>query len=115
MARNLLRAGFAVRVWDRTPAKAAAVGSGARRASTPAQAAEGADVLITMLTDGGAVEEVMTGPDGALPMLAPGAVWIQMGTVGVEWSDRLAEHGCRARGRVRRRPGVGQFHARRKG
>ena len=68
-----------------------------------------------MLTDGGAVEEVMTGPYGALPMLAPGAVWIQMGTVGVEWSDRLAGMALRPRGRVCRRPGVGQFHARRKG
>jgi 3-hydroxyisobutyrate dehydrogenase len=65
MARNLLRAGFGVRVWDRTPAKAARVGVGA-------------------------VAEVMTGPDGALSMLAPGAVWIQMSTIGVEWSDRLA-------------------------
>jgi 3-hydroxyisobutyrate dehydrogenase len=90
MARNLLHAGFDVRVWDRTPAKAAGVGVAARRASTPAQAAEGADVLITMLTDGGAVAEVMTGRDGALSMLASGAVWIQMGTIGVEWSDRLA-------------------------
>jgi 3-hydroxyisobutyrate dehydrogenase len=90
MARNLVRAGFGVRVWDRTPAKAAGVGIGAGRASTPAQAADGADVLITMLTDGGAVVDVMTGPNGALPMLAPGAVWIQMGTVGVDWSDRLA-------------------------
>ena len=60
-ARNLLRAGFGVRVWDRSPAKAARVGVGARRASNPAQAAEGADVAITMLTDGGAVEHVMTG------------------------------------------------------
>lgn len=90
MARNLLRAGFGVRVWDRTPAKAAQVGVGARRASSPAQAAEGTDVVITMLTDGGAVEDVMTGPDGALSMLPSGAVWIQMGTIGVEWSDRLA-------------------------
>jgi 3-hydroxyisobutyrate dehydrogenase len=90
MARNLVHAGFDVRVWDRTRAKAARVGVGARRASTPAQAAEGADVLITMLADGGAVAEVMTGRDGALSMLASGAVWIQMGTIGVEWSDRLA-------------------------
>jgi 3-hydroxyisobutyrate dehydrogenase len=91
MARNLLRAGFGVRVWDRTAAKAARVGVGARRASTPAQAAEGADVLITMLTDGGAVEDVMTGSDGALSTLPADAVWIQMGTIGVEWSDRFAD------------------------
>ena len=90
MARNLIRDGFDVRVWDRTPAKAARVGVGARRASNPAQAARGTDVVITMLTDGGAVEDVMIGPDGALSMLPSGAVWIQMGTIGVEWSDRLA-------------------------
>jgi 3-hydroxyisobutyrate dehydrogenase len=90
MARGLLRAGFELRVWDRTPAKAARVGVRARRASTPAQAAGGADVLITMLTDGGAVEDVMAGPHGALSTLAAGAVWIQMSTVGVDWSDRLA-------------------------
>ena len=43
-----------------------------------------------MLTDGAAVEHVMTGPTGALSMLASGAIWIQMSTVGVEWSDSLA-------------------------
>jgi 3-hydroxyisobutyrate dehydrogenase len=78
-------------VWNRTPAKAAVVGVGARRASTPAEAAAGADVLITMLTDGAAVEGVMTGPKGALSMLPSGAIWIQMSTVGAEWSDRLAD------------------------
>jgi 3-hydroxyisobutyrate dehydrogenase len=91
MARNLLRAGFGVHVWNRTPAKAAVVGVGARRASTPAEAAVGADVLITMLTDGAAVEDVMTGPKGALSTLPRGAIWIQMSTVGAEWSDHLAD------------------------
>jgi 3-hydroxyisobutyrate dehydrogenase len=92
MARNLLRAGFRVRVWNRTPAKAAAlVGDGARPASDPAEAATAADVVITMLTDGASVEDVMTGPGGALSMLRPGAIWIQMSTVGVEWTDRLAD------------------------
>jgi 3-hydroxyisobutyrate dehydrogenase len=93
IARNLLRAGYRVRVWNRTPAKAAVlVGDGAARlASSPAEAAAGAGTLITMLTDGAAVEAVMTGPEGALAMLSSGAVWIQMSTVGVEWSERLAE------------------------
>jgi 3-hydroxyisobutyrate dehydrogenase len=90
IARNLLHAGFAVRVWNRTMAKAAVVGVAARRTSTPSEAADGADVLITMLTDGAAVEQVMTGPAGPLSMLAPGAIWIQMSTIGVEWTDRLA-------------------------
>jgi 3-hydroxyisobutyrate dehydrogenase len=92
MARNLLHAGFGVRVWNRTLAKAPALAvDGARPASDPAEAATGADVLITMLSDGATVEDVMTGPDGALSMLHSGAIWIQMRTVGVEWTDRLAD------------------------
>jgi 3-hydroxyisobutyrate dehydrogenase len=92
IARNLLRAGFGVRVWNRTPDKAAElVDDGARLGSDPAEAASGADVLITMLSDGAAVEDVMTGPKGALSTLRSDSTWIQMSTVGVEWTDRLAE------------------------
>jgi glutamyl-tRNA reductase len=48
MARNLAHAGYRVRVWNRTPAKAAALtADGATPADTPAEAADGADVLIT--------------------------------------------------------------------
>jgi 3-hydroxyisobutyrate dehydrogenase len=90
IARNLLHAGFDVRVWNRTVAKAAMVGVNAHRTSTPGEAAAGADVLITMLADGAAVEQVMTGPTGALSKLGAGAIWIQMSTVGAEWTDRLA-------------------------
>jgi 3-hydroxyisobutyrate dehydrogenase len=90
IARNLLHAGFDVRVWNRTVAKAAVVGVDAHRTSTPGEAAAGADVLITMLADGAAVEQVMTGPTGALSKLRAGAIWIQMSTVGAEWTDRLA-------------------------
>jgi 3-hydroxyisobutyrate dehydrogenase len=92
MARNLLHAGFGVRVWNRTMAKAAALApDGALSAVDPAEAATGADVLITMLTDGATVEDVMTGPEGPLSMLGSDAIWIQMSTVGVEWTDRLAD------------------------
>jgi 3-hydroxyisobutyrate dehydrogenase-like beta-hydroxyacid dehydrogenase len=67
-----------VRAWNRTPAKAAALAAdGALVALSPAAAAAGVTVLITMLTDGAAVEDVMTGPDGALSALGPDAVWIQ--------------------------------------
>jgi 3-hydroxyisobutyrate dehydrogenase len=90
IARNLLHAGFPVRVWNRTVTKAAAVDVDARRTSTPRECAAGADVLITMLADGAAVEQVMTGPTGALSMLGADAIWIQMSTVGTEWTDRLA-------------------------
>lgn len=100
MARNLLRAGFGVRVWNRTVAKAAALAAdGAQPARTAAAAAANADVLITMLADGAAVEQVTAGPTGALSVLRPGAIWIQMSTVGVQWCDRLGEladcHGVR--------------------
>ena len=100
MARNLLRAGFGVRVWNRTVAKAAALAAdGAQPARTAAAAAANADVLITMLADGAAVGQVTAGPTGALSVLRPGAIWIQMSTVGVQWCDRLGEladcHGVR--------------------
>jgi 3-hydroxyisobutyrate dehydrogenase len=91
IARTLLRAGFETRVWNRTPAKAEAlVADGAQYAPTPADAAAGVDVLITMLADGAAVEQVMTGSAGALSALGPDAVWIQMSTIGVECSEFLA-------------------------
>lgn len=91
IARNLLRAGYDVRVWNRTEAKAQAlVADGAHWAADPAEAATGCDVLITMLSDGAAVEQVLTGQGGAFSMLPTGSTWIQMSTVGIEWSDRLA-------------------------
>lgn len=48
-----------------------------------------------MLTDGAAVEQVTAGPTGALSMLSPGTIWIQMSTVGVESCDRLADLAAR--------------------
>jgi 3-hydroxyisobutyrate dehydrogenase len=91
MARNLLRAGFPVTVWNREP-KAAAVlaDAGAALAPTAAAAVDGADVVITMVTNGDAVAQTMTGSTGALETLRPGSVWIQMGTIGVEWTERFA-------------------------
>jgi 3-hydroxyisobutyrate dehydrogenase len=91
IARNLLRAGFGVSVWNRTPGRAQALaGVGARVASSPSDAVGSADVVLTMLADGDAVANAMTGPGGALPLLRPGSVWIQMATVGVEWTEHLA-------------------------
>ena len=91
IAHNLLRAGFEVSVWNRTPRRAQElVDAGARVAASPADAAGSADVVVTMLTDGDAVADAMTGPKGALSALRPGSAWIQMATVGVDWTDRLA-------------------------
>jgi 3-hydroxyisobutyrate dehydrogenase len=92
MARNLLAAGFPVRAWDRTPARAAErIGDAARLADSPASAAAGADVVLTMLSDGEAVQQAMTsGFTGARYAMRRGGVWLQMATVGVEWTGRLA-------------------------
>jgi 3-hydroxyisobutyrate dehydrogenase len=92
IARNLLRAGYQVRVWNRTPAKAEGLtADGALLAASPAAAVADVDVVITMLADGAAVREVMDGAGGALAALGPDAVWIQMSTVGVDWSDHLVD------------------------
>lgn len=91
IAHNLLRAGFSVSVWNRTSARAEPLaGEGARLASSPAEAADGANVVLTMLADGDAVAGAMSGSDGALGPLRSGSTWIQMATVGVEWTERLA-------------------------
>jgi 3-hydroxyisobutyrate dehydrogenase len=91
IARNLLAAGFEMSVWNRTAERAAPLAAdGARQSSSPAEAAEGADVALTMLADGEAVNDAMTGPEGALASLRPGSVWIQMATIGDDWTSRLA-------------------------
>jgi 3-hydroxyisobutyrate dehydrogenase len=86
MARNLARAGFAVRAWNRSRDKAAPLADdGAVVSGTPAEAVEGADAVVTMLADGPTTAAVI-----AQARPAPGTLWLQMGTVGVDWTDRLA-------------------------
>ena len=90
MAANLARAGFDVRVWNRTVSRAEALAAdGAVVASSPAQAVWDAAVVITMLADGPATEQAASGPDGLLTA-SPGTIWVQMATVGIEWTARLA-------------------------
>ncbi|MGD3106322.1 NAD(P)-dependent oxidoreductase [Streptomyces sp. YGL11-2] len=82
MARNLARAGLDVRAWNRTRAKAEPLAAdGARITDTPAEAVDGADVVLTMLLDGPAVLDALR---QAAPRLAPGTLWLQMSTVGPE-------------------------------
>ena len=88
MARNLCRAGFDVRVWNRTRAKAEPLAAdGARVAAGPAEAAEGAAILLTMLYDGPATLSAMR---AAAPGLSPGAVWMQSTTAGLAGLEPLA-------------------------
>src|SRR4051794_28320237 len=82
MARNLASAGHDVHAWNRTREKAE--GLGATVASSPAEAVEGAEVVVTMLADGPTVERVMEGVT-----LGEDAVWWQASTVGLEWLERL--------------------------
>jgi 3-hydroxyisobutyrate dehydrogenase len=75
MARNLLKAGFQVRVWNRTPEKARVLAAeGADLAKTPAEAVREAAFVITMLTDTAAVLAVMGQAAESVPH---GAVWLQ--------------------------------------
>src|SRR5690348_3151587 len=90
MAANLARGGFDVRVWNRTASRAEALAAdGAVVASSPAEAVRGATIAITMLADGPATEQAATGPDGLLTA-DPGTIWVQMATVGADWTARLA-------------------------
>jgi 3-hydroxyisobutyrate dehydrogenase len=90
MARNLLAGGMEVRAWNRSREKAEPLQEdGAEVADSPADAARGADFLLTMLADADVVEEAVAGD--VLPALAEGGVWLQMSTVGEDGSKRLAE------------------------
>jgi 3-hydroxyisobutyrate dehydrogenase len=93
MARSLLKAGFRVRVWNRTPEKARVLAAeGADLAETPADAVRGAGFVITMLTDTAAVLAVMGQAAESVP---DGAVWLQTSMeTDAERAARLAEdHG----------------------
>ncbi|HKT61173.1 MAG TPA: NAD(P)-dependent oxidoreductase [Gemmatimonadales bacterium] len=92
MAENLRRAGHDLTVYNRTRARAEAL-SGVRVAGTPKKAAAGADVLISMLADDVAVEQMILGPDGAAHGLGAGAVHAGMSTISHGLTRRLAtEH-----------------------
>jgi 3-hydroxyisobutyrate dehydrogenase len=88
-----LAAGFEVRAWNRTREKIGDLGErdGVTVCETPREAAEGADVVLTMLSDGEAVLAAAEGPDGALAGAREGAVWLQASTIGLEATARCAE------------------------
>ena len=95
MAANLARGGFAVRVWNRTASRAATLAKdGATVAGSPAEAVKNAGIVITMLADGPATEQAATGPDGFLAG-AHGRIWVQMATIGMSWTARLADTAAR--------------------
>src|SRR4051794_15486868 len=89
LARNLARAGFDVRVWNRSRDKAEPLAQdGATVAYEPAEATEGADLVLTMLADAGAVEQVMSDATDAFD---GDETWLQMSTIGLDGTQRCAD------------------------
>jgi 3-hydroxyisobutyrate dehydrogenase-like beta-hydroxyacid dehydrogenase len=85
MAVRLVEAGHDVTVWNRTPEKARpVVEKGASQADTPAEAAAGAKVVITMLRDRDALEQVVRGDAGLAAELSDDQTFLEMSTIGVE-------------------------------
>lgn len=98
MAKNLLKAGFPVTVYNRTRAKALALeAEGAQIAASPAEAASEADVIIGMVADDDASREIWLGSNGALPAARPGTVLIESSTVTPAWVAELAKAASKAK------------------
>lgn len=98
MARNLLKHGHKLTVWNRSSAPAEAIREqGAAVAATPAEAAKHAEIAINMLADDTAVESVALGQGGLAEGLPRGAVHVSMSTISVALSEHL-DHAHAERG-----------------
>ena len=90
MATSALRAGIPTIVWNRTPEATRDLAElGAEVAETAADAARRAAIVVTMVTDADAVISIAR-DQGMLAALAPGAIWVQMSTIGVAGIERVA-------------------------
>ena len=82
MAANLLKAGYPVTVWNRTPTRCEPlVAQGATQASSPAQTAANADVVMYCVSDDAAVEALVFGEEGVLAGVRSGQIVIDLTTV----------------------------------
>ena len=89
MAVSALRAGIPTIVWNRTPEATRDLAElGAEVAETAADAARRAAIVVTMVTDTDAVISIAS-DEGVLEALAPGAIWVQMSTIGVRGIERV--------------------------
>ena len=100
MTMNLLKAGFPLTVWNRTPGKMEAlVKAGAKAARSPREVAEKSDIVIDIVTDSDDVEQVLLGPDGVVHGAKPGTLVIDMSTISPiktrEMAAKLKEKGIR--------------------
>jgi 3-hydroxyisobutyrate dehydrogenase len=91
IAARLIEVGHEVAVWNRTPDKAKPLAdAGAKIASSPAELARQCDAVITILTDGAAIDAVYDGPDGLLSGDVKGKLFIEMSTVAPRVETDLA-------------------------
>lgn len=92
MAKNLLKAGFTVYVYNRTAEKAQELSKdGARVMSSPAAVAQEADIVFSMLTADKAVEEVVLGPSGIREGISAGKIYVDSSTISPATSKKLAQ------------------------
>jgi len=90
MVRNLIKAGYHLRIYNRTRAKAESLlAAGAEWAETPAAAARDADIIISMVGDDAASRSLWLGSDGALAAAQAGAVLIECSTLSLDWIREL--------------------------
>jgi len=112
IARNILKAGFELTVFNRSPEKMRPlVDVGARACASPREAAEGTDIVVSCLFDDASVFEMLSGGDGLLTGLSPNAIHVGATTISPQGVDKLAEmhrtHGSRyVAGPVLGRPDV---------
>jgi 3-hydroxyisobutyrate dehydrogenase-like beta-hydroxyacid dehydrogenase len=93
MAANLLKAGYRLRVYNRTPQKMEPlVAQGAIAVSYPFEVAEPGGIVITMLTNDAALDEVVLGAQGLQDRLGKDGIHLSMSTISPQTSHRLAEH-----------------------
>ena len=91
MATSALRAGIRTIVWNRNPAASQDLAAlGAEVAEAAADAARRAAIVVTMVSDADAVISIAR-DQGMLAALAPGAIWVQMSTIGVAGIERVAD------------------------
>jgi 3-hydroxyisobutyrate dehydrogenase-like beta-hydroxyacid dehydrogenase len=92
MARNLLKAGFALRVFNRSVEKARGLAdAGAQVAANAGDTVRSGGVVFTMLANDAAVEEVVLGQNGVAESLGQGGIHVSMSTIAPETSQRLAK------------------------
>ena len=92
MARNLIKAGFEVTAYNRTPSKIEQlVTEGAVKAASPKEAAQKNPIIITMVSDTPDVESVILGENGIIEGIKPDSVVIDMSTISPQATRKIAE------------------------